>query len=278
MGVQWCRLRGRKGDFVHFNGDDAANYQLSVAPHRLGGEQVSWLSNLFRKHDRPARGSSTHVREEVAPTISIGGRWEVTIPELSAAAQRGCRHSLAFFGPVDENDVIDPWERSTARNSPLGKVGVPVFGTRSRAFLPHGRYGGNQSLAPGWRGCAAEYILAEEMENWGDFGDAEVEFAVAALPAAIASHMGNGEGIFIWLQFKLRRTDSCFVFPFLITNAEDHAWLQFLSYSKRLSLRNGPKGDGTLNAWVTFNDDALNFLRSKIEPLLPSEPRDGPSS
>jgi len=227
---------------------------------------VSWLSNLFRKQDSLPGDSSTHLREEKGPTITIGP-WKVTLHQLSAAVQRGRRHSLAYFGPVDENGIIDPWQRSVA--TPLGKVGIPVFGTRTRAFLPRGRYGENRPLAPGWDGCAAEYILAEEMENWADFCNADVEFAVAAWPAAIARHIENEHGIFIWLRFKLRRPDRCFVFPFLINNAEDYAWLQFLSYSKRLSLRNGPKGYGMLNVWVTFNDDALNFLRNKIEPLLP---------
>lgn len=102
-------------------------------------------------------------------------------------------------------------------------------------------------------------MLANTIENWGDFVGADVRYAISSTPKL-------SKMVLIWIWFStINREDSSFVFALDTDEQHQLAWLEFLSHSRKLAIRNGSNASGATNVLVTFEEgDALNFLRGEI--------------
>lgn len=215
---------------------------------------MNLLSKWFGKSATSAVSTNpSRIRRDSETMVRVEDGWKMSRNEVIAAMKRSLPHSLAYYGPIDGNGLVDPWNPARAISS--SGLNIPTIATRTNYVRDSQSVTASQS----WNLCAAELVLANEVANWSEFFFADVKYAISSFPEA--QHI-----ILVWAWFNtLHRADNCFIFA-LDTNVPDQlAWLQFLWRSMRLSIRNGPKASGTTNVCVNFEQgDVLEFLRKKI--------------
>jgi hypothetical protein len=164
--------------------------------------------------------------------VYFGDGWGMTQNQVIGAMKRGSFHSLTYQGPINENNLIDPWNLPRPIDS--SALNVATIGTRTD-YVREPRRGGTSGA---WKICAAEVVLANEVPNWSDFCSADAKYAVTQVP--------NNEGlVMVWVWFKgVRRNDNCFAFSLEAKDLTHRAWLWFLERSRKLSIRNGVKASG----------------------------------
>jgi hypothetical protein len=211
---------------------------------------MSFLKRLFRSSKAEKAQSTPQGRE---PMVHVGDGWDMPRNVVLAAINRSDPHSLAYHGPIDENGLVDPWD--PPRPVDFHGLMVPAFGTRTNYVTDSKQ----AATSHAWDLCAAELVLANQVENWSDFFGADVKYAISSLPPA-------QQVVLVWVWFNaVHRDDNCFIFALDTNDLSKRAWLQFLWRSKKLAIRNGPKASGTTNVCVIFEQgSALDFLREKV--------------